>query len=70
MPKAGLYQRGLPKVFMDRVISFPILEIRSKTLRRPLSLLIGFPTGLLDSLSPETSLRTKWWVYSGNPTPS
>jgi hypothetical protein len=70
VPKAGLYHRGLLKSLMDGAIPFLILEIRFKTLRRPLSLFVGFPTALLASLTPETSLGTKWWACSGNPTPS
>ena len=62
MPKSVLYQRGLLKLLMDGAIPSRILKIHSKALRRPLSLFVGFPTALLASLTPETSLGTKWWA--------
>ena len=60
----------LLKSLIDALIPSLILELRFKTLRRPLSLFVGFPTASLASLTPETSLGTKWWACSGNPTPS
>jgi hypothetical protein len=62
VPKAGLCQRGLLNSLIDEAIPSLILELRFKTLRRPLSLFVGFPTSLLASLTPETSLGTKWWA--------
>lgn len=53
VPKAGLYRRGLLKSLMDGAIPSPILENRSKVLRRSLSLFVEFPTALLVPLTPE-----------------
>lgn len=50
--EGGLVQRGLLKSLMDGATPPPILEIRSKALRRPLFLFVGFPTALLVSLTP------------------
>lgn len=69
-PEGGNVSEGVAKSLMDALIPSLILELRFKTLRCPLSLFVGFPTALLASLTPETSLGTKWWACSGNPTPS